>query len=120
LADAVKGAGYKQARGGGAAPRYRPLASYYPLSTGASLDRFNVDCREISPRGENVRDWLRDGCWHVLTYHGIGGDQDGWEPITVEQFSSQMTKVARCRDSGAVEIVTFKDGVSRVLRQGTD
>ena len=120
LANAVKDAGYEQARGGGVAPQYRPLASYYPFSTGASLDRFNVDCREISPRGENVREWLRDGCWHVLTYHGIGGNQDGWEPITVEQFSSQMTELARCRDSGEVEAVTFNDGVSRVSQQTTE
>jgi len=117
LANAVKDAGYEQARGGGVAPRYVPSASYYAISKVASVDRFNVDCRQISPRGDNVRDWLRDGCWHVLTYHGIGGDQDGWEPITIEQFSSQMTELASHRDSGAVEIVTFKDGVSRVSRQ---
>jgi len=120
LADAVKGAGYEQARGGGVTPQYRPLASYYRLSEGASLDRFNVDCRQISPGGENVCDWLRDGCWHVLTYHGIGGDQDGWEPITVAQFSAHMTELARYRDSHAVEIVTFKDGVSRVSRPRTE
>jgi peptidoglycan/xylan/chitin deacetylase (PgdA/CDA1 family) len=119
LADAVKGAGYEQARGGGVPPQYRPLASYYALSEGASLNRFNVDCRQISPGGENVRDWLRDGCWHVLTYHGIGTDQDGWEPITVEQFSAHMAELARYRDSHAVEIVTFKDGVSRASRPGT-
>ena len=120
LANAVKDAGYEQARGGGVAPHYRPLASYYPFSTGAALDRFNVDCRQISQHGENVGDWLRDGCWHVLTYHGIGGDQDGWEPITVEQFSSQIAELARCRNSGEVEVVTFKDGMSRVWQQTTE
>jgi len=119
LANAVKGAGYEQARGGGVPPQYRPLASYYPLSEGASLNRFNVDCRQISPGGENVCDWLRDGCWHVLTYHGIGGDQDGWEPIAVEQFSAHMTELAKYRDSLAVEIVTFKDGVARISRRRT-
>jgi peptidoglycan/xylan/chitin deacetylase (PgdA/CDA1 family) len=56
LADAVKGAGYEQARGGGVPPHYTPLASYHPLSEGSSLNRFNVDCRQISPRGENVGD----------------------------------------------------------------
>ena len=115
LANAVKSAGYEQARGGGVSPDYRPLASYYPVSH-ASLDRFNVDCRQISPHGESVRDWLQEVCWQVLTYHGIGSDQDGWEPITVEQFSSQMAELARWRDSGAVEVVTFKDGVSCVSR----
>jgi peptidoglycan/xylan/chitin deacetylase (PgdA/CDA1 family) len=114
LANAVKNAGYEQARGGGAAPHYGPTASYYSVSQGTSLDRFNIDCRQISPRGENVRDWLRDRCWHVLTYHGIGGDQDGWEPITVDQFSVQMMELARYRECGAVEVVTFKDGVSRI------
>lgn len=120
LAKAVKDAGYEQARGGGVAPQYRPFASFYPFPTGVSLDRFNVDCRQISPHGENVRAWLQDGCWHVLTYHGIGSDQDGWEPITVEQFSSQMMELVRWRDSGAVEVVTFKDGVSRVSQQKTE
>ena len=113
LESAVKNAGYEQARGGGVAPQYRPLSSYYPLAAGISFDRFNVDCRQISPRGETVHDWLRNGCWHVLTYHGIGGDPDGWEPITAEQFASQMAELARYRDSGAAEIVTFKDGTSR-------
>lgn len=89
------------------------------ISSDTSLDKFNVDCRQISPHGENVRGWLRDGCWHVLTYHGIGSDQDGWEPIPLEQFSAQITELATHRDSGNVEIVTFKEGVSRVCRQKT-
>ncbi|HZQ95867.1 MAG TPA: polysaccharide deacetylase family protein [Candidatus Sulfotelmatobacter sp.] len=116
LAEAVKGAGYEQARGGGAPPGYVPSASYYTISGGTALDRFNVDCRQIS-ECENVRGWVREGCWHVLTYHGIGGDQDGWEPVTAEQFSSQMADLAGLRDSGAVEVVTFKDGASRISRQ---
>lgn len=115
LADAVKKAGYKQARGGGAPPFYGPLASYYQISNSSSLDRFNVDCRQIS-KNENVGGWLQPGCWHILTFHGIGGPQDGWEPISVEQFAAQMSELARHRDSGAVEVVTFKDGATR-LRQ---
>jgi len=112
LADAVKKAGYKQARGGGVSPLYRPRNSYYTISEVGSLDLFNVDCRQISTK-ENVTGWLRPGCWHVLTFHGIGGLEDGWEPITVEQFAAQMAELARHRDSGAVEIVTFKDGAAR-------
>src|SRR5215468_6410006 len=54
LADAVKDAGYEQARGGGTPPHYGPTASYYSVSKGTSLDRLNVDCRQISPQGENV------------------------------------------------------------------
>jgi peptidoglycan/xylan/chitin deacetylase (PgdA/CDA1 family) len=115
LADAVKNAGYEQARGGGMPPLYGPRASYYNISDNGSLDRFNVDCRQIS-KNEDVGGWLHPGCWHVLTFHGIGGVQDGWEPITVEQFATQMAELARHRDSGAVEVVTFKDGANR-LRQ---
>src|SRR5215469_662762 len=40
LADAVKAAGYEQARGGA-------QASYYSVRGEPSLDRFNVDCRLV-------------------------------------------------------------------------
>lgn len=115
LADAVKKADYEQARGGGIGASYGPRASYYTVPNDGSLDRFNVDCRQIS-RTENVGGWVRPGCWHVLTFHGIGGEQDGWEPITVPEFARQMAELAKLRDSGAVEVVTFKDGADR-LRQ---
>jgi peptidoglycan/xylan/chitin deacetylase (PgdA/CDA1 family) len=108
LADAVKTAGYGQARGG-------PRGSYYAVSGNGSFDRFNVDCRQIS-KNENFGGWIRPGCWHVLTFHGIGGLQDGWEPIAPEQFAGQMEELAKHRDSGAVEVVPFKDGARR-LRQ---
>jgi peptidoglycan/xylan/chitin deacetylase (PgdA/CDA1 family) len=114
LANAVKNAGYEQARGGGTAPRYLPQASYYAIPDG-KLDRFNVDCRQIS-RTEDVGGWIRPGCWHVLTFHGIGSDQDGWEPISVDEFTRQMTELARHRDSGAVEVVTFHVGATRLRR----
>lgn len=102
---AVINAGYNQARGG-------TQASYYPQ---VPSDWFNVDCRQISQK-ENVGGWVRSDCWHVLTYHGIGDEQDGWEPITVAEFTRQMKELAAYRDSGAVEIVTFKDAAER-LRQ---
>lgn len=110
LANDVKRAAYEQARGGA-------RASYYLPSMAASIDRFNVDCRQISPAGENAHDWVRDGCWHVLTYHAIGGTQDGWMPITVDQFSAQMEELATLCASGAVEVVTFKDGAARFVSQ---
>ena len=113
LVDAVKNAGYEQARGGGIPPLYGPRSSYYAISHDGTLDRFNVDCRQVS-RNENVSGWVRAGCWHVLTFHGIGGEQDGWAPITVEQFATLMAELAALRDSNAVEVVTFKDGVERV------
>ncbi len=115
LAGAVNNAGYEQARGGGIPPSYGPRASYYTVPDNGCLDRFNVDCRQIS-KNENVGGWVRAGCWHVLTFHGIGGEQDGWEPITVEQFATQMAELAKHRDSSAVEVVTFGDGADR-LRQ---
>jgi peptidoglycan/xylan/chitin deacetylase (PgdA/CDA1 family) len=108
LANAVKHAGYEQARGG-------PRASYYTIPHDSSLDQFNIDCRQITVN-ENVDGWVRPGCWHVLTFHGIGDKQDGWEPITVAEFDRQMAELAKHRNSGAVEVVTFKDGAAR-LRQ---
>jgi peptidoglycan/xylan/chitin deacetylase (PgdA/CDA1 family) len=107
LAGAVKNAGYEAARGG-------PNASYYTIGQAASLDRFNVDCRQIS-RNEQVNAWIQPGRWHVLTYHGIGGAKDGWEPISVEQFSQQMADLARLRDSHDVEVLTFRDGLRKAL-----
>ena len=38
------------------------------------------------------------------------------EPITVEQFAAPIVQLAKFRDSGAVEIVTFAEGAAR-LRQ---
>lgn len=112
LSDAVMQAGYEQARGGGGRPNYGPRASYYAMPHDATLDRLNVDCRQIA-RNENVSTWVRPGCWHVLTYHGIGTERDGWEPITAEEFSKQMSELAKLRESGAAKIVTFKKGADR-------
>jgi len=117
LADAVKNAGYEQARGGGIPPSYGPRASYYAVPDNGSLDRFNVDCRQISTN-ENVRGWVQPGRWHILTFHEIGGEQDGWAPITAERFAMQMAELAKHRDSGAVEVVTFKDGAARLRQPG--
>jgi peptidoglycan/xylan/chitin deacetylase (PgdA/CDA1 family) len=113
LADAVKSAGYEQARGGGITPLYGPRASYYTIPDDRSLDRFNVDCREISSN-ENVSGWVQPGRWHILTYHGIGDVRDGWAPITLEQFTCQMVELAKHRDSGSAEVITFKDGAARM------
>jgi len=113
LAEPVKKAGYEQARGGGNPPLYGPGASSYVVPDDPSFDRFNVDCRQISDN-EKVSDWLRPGCWHILTFHAIGSQPDGWAPIRVEQFAALMAELANCRDDGAVEILTFKDGATRL------
>ena len=107
LARAVRDAGYKQARGGATG------LSYY--SSGKDVDWLNIDCRQITSK-ENVGAWIRPGCWHVLTFHGIGSPQDGWEPITESEFARQMADLAKHRESGAVEVVTFKDGADRLRR----
>jgi peptidoglycan/xylan/chitin deacetylase (PgdA/CDA1 family) len=108
IKNAVISAGYKQARSG-------KNRSFYPLQS--QIDYFQVDCREICSQGpENVDGWARPGCWHILTFHGIGTGEDGWSPIPVSEFERQMTELANYRDSGAVEVVTFKDGANR-LRQ---
>jgi hypothetical protein len=72
-----------------------------------------VDCHQISDN-ENVTGWARPDCWHLLTFHGIGTNQDGWEPISVLKFERQMAELANLRDSGTVEVVTFKNGADRV------
>jgi peptidoglycan/xylan/chitin deacetylase (PgdA/CDA1 family) len=102
LSDAAKNAGYKQARTGA-------NNSHYALS--ASLD-FNVDCRQAS-QGDNVKDWIKPGHWHVLTFHGIGGPHDGWQPVTLGRFAAMAAELAELRKSSAVEIVTFKEGAER-------
>jgi len=116
---AVIDAGYKQARGG-------VTESYY--SSESRIDYFDVDSRVISGHnrekmhghfvgkygGEDVPVWMRPGCWHVLTFHGIGTLEDGWWPIPVKEFERQMTALAKHRDSGAVEVVTFQQGAARL------
>jgi peptidoglycan/xylan/chitin deacetylase (PgdA/CDA1 family) len=49
FATAVANAGYEQARGGGKPPAYYPPhAPYYSIPDDATLDRFNVGCRQVS------------------------------------------------------------------------
>ena len=103
---AVIEAKYQQARGG-------HNAGFYSFREPA--DWFEVDCRQITP-DEKVGEWLQARHWHVLVFHGIGTWDDGWEPITTEQFSAQMAELAAFRDSGAVEVVTFKEGAKRMRR----
>jgi peptidoglycan/xylan/chitin deacetylase (PgdA/CDA1 family) len=108
LCAAVKNAGYEQARGG-------CRAAHYLIPDNGSLDRFNVDCREIS-NDENISDWVRPGHWHILTFHGIGDEHDGWKHISEPEFDRQMGELAMYQGSGAVEVVTFKDGAARLWR----
>jgi len=107
IKSAVIEAGFQQARGG-------HNAGFY--SSPGSVDWFEVDCRQIT-QNEQVSEWVQPGKWHVLVFHGIGTWDDGWEPITTEQFAAQMAELARLRDSNAVEVVTFRDGADR-LREG--
>jgi peptidoglycan/xylan/chitin deacetylase (PgdA/CDA1 family) len=96
-------------------------------------DFFKVDCRHVAVDNpelvvvngnsyrvgrngaENVRGWLQSD-WYVLMFHGIGTIQDGWWPISVPEFTRQMLELAKLRDAGEVEVVTFRDGAER-LRQ---
>jgi hypothetical protein len=119
---AVIGAGYRQAR-------WCPGEHYYSAE---NVDFFQVNSRfsgdnqgtrrvgdqSIGTYGaEDVGAWVRPGCWHVVTFHGIGNLQDGWFPIPTEEFVRQMSELAKRRDAGDVEVVTFKDGADR-LRSG--
>jgi len=106
IKNAVITAGYQQARLG-------KNQSYYPLQ--AQIDFFEVDCREISG-GEDVDGWLKPGYWHILNYHGIDW---GWSPISVPEFDRQMTELAKHRNAGAVEVVTFREGADRFRLSNT-
>src|ERR1035441_2821233 len=106
LADPVKKAGYEQARGGCG-------AFYYPVAGDRSFDKFNVDCRPVSPK-DKASGWVQHGCWHILTFHAIGDQRDGWEPISVGQFDTLTAELARYRDDGAVDGLPFKDAVARL------
>jgi peptidoglycan/xylan/chitin deacetylase (PgdA/CDA1 family) len=109
LADAVKHAGYEQARGGA-------QASYYPVRGARPYDRFNIDCRQVKPNNK-VAEWMQAGSWHVLTFHGIGDQRDGWEPIGVGQFAGLMAELARYRDDGAVEVLPFNLAAARLQQE---
>ena len=105
LKNAVIAAGYKQARAG--------AKGSFCCSTQDPVDWFDLDCRMILPN-QDVGAWIRPGCWHTLMFHGIGTQQDGWEPISVPEFTRQMEELTRLRDAGAVEVVTFKDAAGRL------
>ncbi len=105
LKEAVIAAGYKQARAGSGGAYYR---------IGDSLDCFDIDCRLIG-QDENVANWKYPGdSWHVLMFHGIGGDADGWNPISLDEFAREMSELAAYRDAGEVEVLTFADAAARM------
>jgi peptidoglycan/xylan/chitin deacetylase (PgdA/CDA1 family) len=106
LGDAVKDAGYAQARGGA-------QNSYYATPASPSFDRLNVDCRQVSAK-DNASEWVRPGHWHILTFHAIGDQRDGWSPVSEKQFAAFIADLARYRDTGDVEVVTFRDGAARL------
>jgi peptidoglycan/xylan/chitin deacetylase (PgdA/CDA1 family) len=103
IKNAVIGAGFKQARWGTNQTYYSPQGQ---------IDYFQLDCRQITA-SENVDGWLQPGSWHILTFHGIGTWDDGWEPIPEAEFARQMAELAKHRDAGVVEVVVFNDGAER-------
>jgi len=118
IREAVKAAGYKQARAGAGGACYR---------IGDPLDCFDVDCRFAGcndQRREDVASWKRPGDhWHVLTFHGIGvvhaskdpiQDPDGWLSIAPNEFAREMSELAAYRDAREVEVLTFADAAERM------
>jgi peptidoglycan/xylan/chitin deacetylase (PgdA/CDA1 family) len=103
IKNAVVSAGYTQARSGASG-----LSYYSPKSVS---DWFAIDCRMVT-QNEDVCKWVQPSRWHILMFHGIGTWNDGWEPITAEQFAAQIVELARMRDDGIVEVVTFKEGAA--------
>lgn len=110
LKDAVIAAGYKQARAGANEDN-----AYYRV--GDVLDYFDIDCRHIGKyeRRENVHSWLRhDNRWHILMFHGIGTDADGWWAISPEEFAREMSEIAGYRDAGKVQVLTFAEAAEHM------
>jgi peptidoglycan/xylan/chitin deacetylase (PgdA/CDA1 family) len=125
IKQAVVTAGYKQARAGAS-------RIYGPERT---TDLYRVNCRlvaldnpisvQIDARSHQIgRDgsecvdgWVQPD-WYVLMFHGIGTLDDGWWPISVAEFERQMSELARLRDSGEVEVLTFADGGTRLRTEG--
>ena len=105
LAEAVKSAGYEQARGGA-------QSSYYAVNQ-RSFDKFNLDCRRVSNRA-SVAEWVRPGYCHILMFHAIGNQRDGWSPISERTFAMLIAELARYRDEGAAEILTFGRAAARL------
>ena len=92
------------------------MGSRCSLLSSTKIDRSiqGSHCRHVGKNGaENVNDWLRPGSWHVLMFHGIGTLNEGWSPIAEAEFARQMSELAKCRDSGLGEVVTFKEGAQR-------
>jgi peptidoglycan/xylan/chitin deacetylase (PgdA/CDA1 family) len=110
LSSAVRQSAYRQARGGGTSPTYIPGARYYSRFEANKIDRFNVDCRQVSA-SDNASEWIRPGCWHVLTFHGIGDERDGWAPISVTKFASLLEEVTVWQGRGEAKVLTFNDAV---------
>jgi peptidoglycan/xylan/chitin deacetylase (PgdA/CDA1 family) len=103
MKSALMNAGYKQARAGTREGSF--------VCNLREADIFQLDSREIS-RCEDVVSWVRPGCWRILMYHGIG--TDGYAPISVSECSRQMAELAKLRDAGKVNVITFKDGGERL------
>ena len=82
-----------------------------------SIDWFDVDCRQLGPN-DDMCGSIQPGLWHIVTFHGIGTDADGWLPIPLQQFTKHVEGLAKQRDSAAVEVVTFKDAAERLRRAG--
>jgi len=113
LSRMVRLSSYRQARGGGTSPKYVPGARFYPTASTTKIDRFNVDCRQVSPR-DDPRNWVRPGHWHVLTFHGIGDQKDGWEPVSITKFTSFLEELAIYQERGQANLLTFGDAVQRI------
>jgi peptidoglycan/xylan/chitin deacetylase (PgdA/CDA1 family) len=112
LKKAVIDAGYAHARSAA-----KDTLAKNPVIYPNSMDLFDLGCHGVGTN-EVVNSWVYPGGWYVLMYHGIGTDQDGSAYITVDEFARQMGELAKLRDSGSAEVLTFEAGADR-LRQSS-
>lgn len=107
LQEAVRAAGYKQARGGRVA---RPNKYVRP---GDGVNMLDMPCYHVSnavfENGE-ITNWLGElmlqKAWLTLMFHAVG-DNNGWDNVKVEVFESFIKLLADLRDNGSIWIAPF-------------
>lgn len=107
LQQAVRYAGYEQARGG----RVARQDKYLEPGDGANL--LNIPCFHVGPETVNDADeWLRTavrrGAWLTLMLHGVGCDKD-WDNLSIAQFTTLVDKISAASSEGLMP-VTFREG----------
>lgn len=114
LQQAVRRAGYAQARGG----RGARADKYLQPGDGANL--LNVPCFHVGPEtikeaDQWIAETIRRGAWLTLMFHAVG-DPIGWDNITVEAFKEFLDKLVAAKALGLATVPFGAGGA--MYRQG--